>query len=612
MFKTLKGKITLVYIFLVIMIAVLGITSVFSFYILSKAIDGLMVDNYKSIHSASNMLDALEAQNIAMLDSIHTGEASVISFYKSSNEFYKWFYIGSNNVTESGEKEYIKKIESSYLSYMEMFTKLQSIKTAMGEKPAKEYYSSNPLPLYNELKTDLKGLSSLNEEAMFRSKNRVTNNSLRLMYSSLVLFSISVVLGFFASRFYINKFLKPIDLLTETIKSVKEGDLKQEAPIVYDDEIGHLAKEFNNMTKRLDEFEHSTKGVLLAEKNKSLSIVKSISDPLVVLDNNYKIILLNKACEEIFSIVEGSVLNKHFLEAIKDGEIYDYIVNICNSVNEEYQEKIIHIENNEMDYYFNTIVKTMKDINGSINGVVVLFQNITQLKQLEKVKTDFMATISHELKTPLTSIMMGVSLLEDTNIGDLNNRQKRVMENIKEGGERLSILVNDLLQLSRIQSDRAIFNIEPCLMEDIIENCTESFYNQATEKEVTLHCRVDENLPPIAIDQEKITWVINNLVSNALKHTSSGDDILISAYVKNSYMNICVKDTGYGIPPEYLDRIFDRFIQIKEYNSEAEGIGLGLSIAKDIVEAHGGEIWCESETGSGSKFTFTLPLKEIV
>lgn len=611
MFKTLKGKITLVNIFLVIMIAVLGITSVFSFYILSKSINGLMVDNYKSIHSASNMLDTLEAQNTSILDSIHNDEASVITFYKNSNEFYKWFYISSNNVTESGEKDYIKKIESAYLSYMEMFTKLQSIKTVMGEKSAKEYYGSNLFPLYSQLKTDLKALSSLNEEAMFRSKNRVSNNSLMLMYISLVLFSISVVLGFFASRFYINKFLKPIDLLTETIKSVKEGDLKQEAPIVYDDEIGHLAREFNNMTKRLDEFEHSTKGVLLAEKNKSLSIVKSISDPLVVLDNNYKIILLNKACEEIFNIVEGSVLNKHFLEAIRNGEIYDYIVKISNSVSEEHQEKMIHIQNNEMGYYFNIIVKTMEDTNGNINGVVVLFQNITQLKQLEKVKTDFMATISHELKTPLTSIMMGVSLLEDTNVGELNNRQKRVMENIKEGGERLSILVNDLLQLSKIQSDRAIFNIEPCSMADIIENCTESFYNQAAEKEVNLHYRVDENLPLIDIDQEKITWVINNLVSNALKHTGSGDDILISASVKNNYMYVCVKDTGYGIPSEYLDRIFDRFIQIKEYNSEEEGIGLGLSIAKDIVEAHGGKIWCESETGSGSKFTFTLPLKEI-
>ena len=610
MFKTLKGKFSIVYLFLVIMIAVLGITSVFSFYVLSKSIDGLMVDNYKSISSASNMLDALEGQNIDVLNSIQNNQSAVGDFYKNSSQFYKWFHIVSNNVTETGEIDYVKKIEANYLSYLESFSKLQNISTTKGEILATEYYNSKLLPLYSQLKKDLKSLSSLNENSMFKSKDRVTNNTLMLMYIILILFSLSVIGSLFVSRFYINKFLMPIYLLTETIKSVKEGDLKQEAPIIYDDEIGHLAKEFNNMTKRLDEFEHSTKGVLLAEKNKSLSIVKSISDPLIVLDNNYKIILLNRACEEIFNISENIVLNKHFLEAIRDGEIYDNIVKACNSRDEEPQEKIVHIRNNEKNYYFNAIIKIMQDTNENINGVIVLFQNVTQLKQLEKVKTDFIATISHELKTPLTSIMMGASLLEDANVGDLNIRQKRVMQNIKEGGERLSLLVNDLLQLSRIQSDKAIFNFESCSINDIIENCTNSFYNQAVEKKVNLHYNIDENLPQVSIDSEKITWVVNNLVSNALKHTDSGDDILISTYVRDNNMYVSVKDTGYGIPPEYLDKIFERFIQVKEYNSEQAGTGLGLSIAKDIVEAHGGKIWCESKPGSGSSFIFALPLND--
>jgi PAS domain S-box-containing protein len=610
MFKTLKGKFSIVYLFLVIMIAVLGITSVFSFYILSKSIDGLMVDNYKSINSASNMLDALEGQNIDVLNSIQNNQSAIGDFYKNSSQFYKWFHIVSNNVTETGEIDYVKKIESNYLSYLETFSKLQNISATKGEKLATEYYNSNLLPLYTQLKKDLKSLSSLNENSMFRSKDRVTKDTLMLMYIILILFSLSVIGGFFASRFYINKFLMPIYLLTETIKSVKEGDLKQEAPIIYDDEIGHLAKEFNNMTKRLDEFEHSTKGVLLAEKNKSLAIVKSISDPLIVLDNNYKIILLNKACEEIFNISESNVLNKHFLEAIRDGEVYDNIVKTCSSRDVEPQGKIVHIRNNEKDYYFNVIIKIMQDTNENINGVIVLFQNVTQLKQLEKVKTDFIATISHELKTPLTSIMMGASLLEDANVGDLNNRQKRVMENIKEGGERLSLLVNDLLQLSKIQSDRAVFNFELCSINDIIENCTKSFYNQAAERKVNLHNNIGENLPQVSIDSEKITWVVNNLVSNALKHTDSGDDILITTYVKDNDMCVSVKDTGYGIPPEYLDKIFERFIQVKEYNSEQAGTGLGLSIAKDIVEAHGGKIWCESTPGSGSSFIFALPLNK--
>lgn len=610
MFKTLKGKFALVYLFLVVMIAILGITSVFSFYILSKSIDGLMVDNYKSINSSSNMLDALEGQNIAVLNNIHNAQSSVKDFYRNSHEFYKWYGIVSNNITEPGEVEYVEHIESNYIAYLEAFANMQSMSSVRDEKYMAEYYSTKLFPLYSQLKENIESISSLNEKAMFRSKDSVTRNSLALMYIILILSSLLVTAGFFVAKFFINKFLKPIYLLTETVKSVKEGDLKQEAPIIYDDEVGHLAKEFNNMTRRLDEFEHSRKGVLLAEKNKSLAIVKSISDPLIVLDNNYRITLLNKACEEVFNISESNVLNKHFLEAIRDGEIYDYIFEVCNSYEIEHKEKMIHILKSEQDYYFNIIVKIMQDPNQIINGVIVLLQNVTQLKQLERVKTDFMATISHELKTPLTSIMMGISLLEDTNVGELNSRQKRVIDNIKDGGENLSLLVNNLLQLSKIQSDRAVFSFELCSINDIVKNCVNSFYNQAEDKKINLNCNVDEKLPEIDIDPEKITWVVNNLISNALKHTDSGSDIIISTYIKDNDMYVSVEDNGYGIPPEYLDKIFERFIQVKEYDSESDGIGLGLSIAKDIVEAHGGRIWCESNPGSGSRFIFTLPLNK--
>lgn len=610
MFKTLKGKLTVVYLFLVLMIGILGITSVFSFYVLSKSIDGLMTDNYDSIRCVSNMLNALEGQNISIVNSIHDNKDSLSNYYENSNLFYKWFHEESKNITETGEKEYIDKIEKEYLSYMEMFSLLQNDKHTNGETSAEEYYKINLLPQYNKIKIELKAVASLNEKAMFSSKDKVTKNTLTTMYMILLLFSIAIIGGLNASRFYINKFLKPIYLLEETLKSVKEGDLNQVAPVVYDDEIGHLAGEFNNMTKRLAEYENSTKGKLLAEKNKSIAIVKSISDPLIVLDENYKIVLLNNACEGVFNIKEAEVLNKHFWEAIREVEIYDFIVNTANSSNEGYREKMVFLQNNEKDYYFNIFINIVEDFNNNTNGLVVLFQNITQLKLLEKVKTDFMATISHELKTPLTSITMGVSLLEDENVGELNDRQKRVIESIKDGGEKLSMLINNLLQLSKIKSDKAVFNFELCSIDNIIENCIKSFNNQVLENDINLHYEKNQVIPMISIDSEKITWVINNLVSNALKHTTLGDEILLTAEVRGQDIFICVKDTGSGIPPEHLGKIFERFVQLNEFDSETEGIGLGLSIAKDIVEAHNGRIWCESKPNQGSSFIFTLPLNE--
>ncbi|MBC2579912.1 ATP-binding protein [Clostridium sp. DJ247] len=609
MIKTLRSKIALVYICLVLMIAVVGFTSVVSLHTLSKSINGLMIDNYKSINAANNMLEIIEEQNIAILNYLNNNEQGGLElFYKNNDEFYKWYNTESNNITEPGERDYIIKINENYVKYLSLFSKMQEIRNKQGTNKAFDFYNNQIITLYNNLKYELKNLSSLNEKAMFTRKNNVSNDTVATMYIILTLSLIAVVGGYLISRFFINRFLKPIYILTESIKSVKEGNLYHEIPIILNDEIGLLANEFNNMTKRLQQFEYSTKGKFLAEKNKSLAIVKSISDPLIVLDTNYKIILLNHACEDIFHIKENEVLNKHFLEGIRNGELYEYISSVYKKSHEEKTEKIVNLNEGGKDYYFNIISTAIKDKDSNMNGIVILFQNITKIKQLEKIKTEFMATISHELKTPLTSIMMGLSLITNRRIGNLNEKQESILGTIREDGEKLSSLVQDLLQLSKIQSDKAIFNMEHCSVIGIIENCIKNFYDQAVEKEVNLYYEADEELPKVLADSEKILWTLNNLVSNALKHINAGDEICIRAFTKANKVWVAVKDTGVGIPHEYQEKIFDKFVQVKGVDSEMRGSGLGLSIAKEIVEAHGGKIWCESKLDVGSTFTFTLPM----
>jgi PAS domain S-box-containing protein len=606
--KSLKGKISLVYLSLVLLIAAVGVTSVFNLYKLGKSINGLMINNYKSISAVNKMVEALEEQNSSILKYIYSNrQEGIKEFHYCSSMFYKWFNIEYNNVTEIGEREYNDKINDYYIQYVKLFSELQEIKTTHGEAQGIKFYNANIMPLYSKLKNELKNVSSLNEKAMFNSKERITKDTRRYLIAILTFSTVAVIGGFLLSSFFINKFLKPISLLTETMKSVKEGDLYKQAPISSNDEIGDLAHEFNNMTKRLQEFEQSTKGSLLIEKNRSLAIVKSIPDPLIVLDTNYKIIFLNSASERFFNIKEENVIGKHFLEGIRNGELFDYISSIYQG-KEEQSERIVHFQLDDEDYYFNIIVNGIKDKNAKLNGVVALLQNVTQLKQLEKVKNDFMSTISHELKTPLTSIMIGTSLLMDENIGKLNQKQMEIIEAIKEDGERLSSLITNLLQLARLQSDKAIFNFEKCSIEDIILNSVKNFHEQAKNKDVNLYYIADESLPRVNADFEKITWVINNLLSNALKYTSSKVEISVKAFIKDNKMHVSVKDTGIGIPQEYQDKIFDRFVQVNEFSSEMEGTGLGLAIAREIIEAHGGEIWCESELHHGCNFTFTLPL----
>jgi PAS domain S-box-containing protein len=611
MLKSLKAKISTVYIFLVFTIAIVGFVSVFNLYGLSKSIDGLMVNNYKSINAVTNMLEAIEEQNNSILVYLYVNKQNGIDkFYNYNDIFSKWYNIEHINITEQGEKEHVAKINELYKSYLKQFSNVQEIRSSQGNDKALEYYNSTIVPEFTKLKQELAFLASLNEKVMFQSKDLVTASASNSMYLITILSIIAVIGGFLISRLSINKNLKPIYSLTETMKAVKEGDLAQQAPIISYDEIGELTNEFNNMTKRLQSFEQSTLGNLLSEKNKSVAIVKSIFDPLIVLNENYKIILLNDACEKLFNINESEAVQKHFLEIIKNGDLYDFIYTASKSTNNNTNQKIIKIKTLDQNYYFNVVVTAIKDSTASITGIVVLLQNITQLKQIEKTKSDFMSTVSHEFKTPLTSIMIGASLLEDAQIGKLNNKQQNIIKTIKDEGEKLNMLVTNLLQISKLEAKKAIFNIEPTFIDSIIENALATFHEQANIKDISLNYESCAALPKVNIDSEKVTWVVNNLISNALKFTKSGGVITIETFLQEDRMCISVADTGIGISEEYRETIFDRFVQVKDEDTEYQGTGLGLAISKEIVEAHGGEIWCESIQNEGSTFIFTLPVVE--
>lgn len=606
MIKTLKGKVSVLYLSLVALIAVVGITASANLFNLSEAIDGLMIANYKSINAATKMTEAIERQDSAVLIYINVDAKRGKELFATSNEeFLKWYNIDENNITEQGERELIAAIQASYSSYVKSFLDLQEIYSMQGEKPANIFYNEKILPDFINTKSNLNELSMINEKAMFRSKDAATEHSRNSMYMVLSISIFAIILGFAVSRFFTNRFLAPITQLTQTMKLVKAGDLNQEAKTDTRDEIGELSIEFNNMTRRLQQYEQSTMGQLLSEKNKSLAIVKSISDPLIVLDTEYRIVLLNDAFEGIFNVNEKDFVNKHFLEGIRNGEIFDFISGAFKS-GDETRQKIFMIKSNNEDLYFNVILTAVKDDNANLSGLIALFQNITQLKQLEKIRTDFIATISHEFKTPLTSIMMGTDILADEGMGLLNEEQKQFIQAIREDSERLTKLVNDLLELTRIESGRAVFKFQEYAVCDIIECSIKPFYQLAEQQDKQLYFNCEDKMPQVSADFEKITWVLNNLISNALKYTNAGDEIIVSAIEKEDRVFVTVKDTGRGIPEEYIGQIFEKFVQVKDADFEVRGTGLGLAVVREIIQAHSGEIWCESRLDVGSSFTFTL------
>lgn len=607
MLKTLKGKISFVYIGLVLLIALVGGVSAFNTLLLRKSVNGLMAENYISISAMERAENAINEQNIAILQYLELNdETGINQFFYQSQLFQKSFQRERNNVTEHGEQAIVDSINTEYNEWSREFSLFINNRDLRGKPAASEYYKATMKNQYNKICTQLDKITTINQNAMLQKKSNAASSAGNSLCLILVLSMLAVTGGFLLSRYLVNRFLQPVHLLTENISQVSAGKLEKALEVKTGDEIEKLVHEFNSMIERLSAYEQSTMGTLMEEKNRSVNIVKSISDPLIVLDRNYKVIMVNKACEEFFDFEEEKSLGKHFLESIRDGELFNFITASMESKN-LISEKVLYFEKDK-DYYFNVSV-TKNDTNNRQNkGCIVLMQNVTGFKELERIKTDFVATVSHEFKTPLTSIIMGASMLEGGNLGILGKEQKTLVDTIIEDGERLSGFVNELLEVSKLESGKAVYSFEPCSISAIAENSIRQFTETAQRENVALVNDIDENLPFVYADFERITWVLNNLLSNALKYTTSGDFITLSAIVNGPLMEVTVKDTGDGIPQEYLDRIFDKFVQVKGHDIEARGTGLGLAVSKEIVMAHRGNISVESELDAGSTFRFTLPL----
>ena len=607
MLKTLKGKFSLIYICLVALIAAVGCVSVLNLVNLQRSVEGLMTNNYKSISAAQHMKDALSQQNAAVMTFVSINDTQGIDrFYQGDKSFNDAFVIEDHNVTEKGERKIVDDVNTGYNRYVRDFSLLQDALRTKGTAATIDYFNNTIQPDYGVINQELDSIINLNQMAMFNSKDKASNSAGVSIYALLIFSFIAVLGGFLVSRYFVNRFLAPVHLLTESISKVRAGELSLRIDVKSNDESGRLVQEFNEMTQRLQNYERSTVGTLMSEKNKSMAIVKSISDPLIVLDNDYRILLTNKACEEFFNIRELDVLNRHFLEYIHNGQLFD-LISGSSAQGEKKSDTILYFDKGD-GFYFNVVITPMLDLDRNNTGYIMLMQDVTELKELERVKTDFIATISHEFKTPLTSIVMGASILDEERLGQLGKAQKELVKAILEDGERLSGFVGELLELSRIESGRAVYTFAACSIGAITENSCRGFSETAKRNGVRILNELDEGLPLIYSDFEKVTWVLNNLLSNALKYTAQGDVITIGAKPDGSFLEVFVSDTGEGIPAEYVGRIFDKYIQVKGRDVEVRGTGLGLSVAKEIIEAGGGVIGAQSHVGEGSTFTFTLPL----
>jgi signal transduction histidine kinase len=258
--------------------------------------------------------------------------------------------------------------------------------------------------------------------------------------------------------------------------------------------------------------------------------------------------------------------------------------------------------------YFRPRRTVIIDEQKNVQGVVFMLQDVTRFKNLDQLKSEFITTVSHEFRTPLTSINMSIDILSQELLGPVNERQRDLVAAAKDDCERLRKLVKELLDLSRLESGKSRLKLEAVDIHSVIDEALKPLRLQFREKNVELRVSVDNAVSALSGDQEQLSWVIANLVGNALRYTPQKGSVTVSASVVDDAVRIEVSDSGRGIPPEAVNAIFEKFVQIKESTESTPGsVGLGLAIAKEVIEAHGGKIWVQSEVGKGSHFFFTIP-----
>jgi len=431
---------------------------------------------------------------------------------------------------------------------------------------------------------------------------------------SLIVSSLAIVIILIFMFYLINKIVKPVRGLITKTREISERNYSQQLNITGEDEIAELSKEFNIMAAKLRQYDLLNINQLMKEKQKIETIVESISDGIIVTGAENRILLVNKAAEKIFNISERDVIKKHFTEVIKNDDLFLYITDIKREKdilqNKEYLD--IKIKRKGITNYYRAISRAITNLEGESIGVVTLLQDITKLKEIDEMKSEFISSVSHELRTPITSVIMATELLEKEIPGKVNEKQKEMLEIILEDGNRLKNLINDILDLSRLESKKPELEIQPNILSRIIESVLKMFEIQIKEQKIEIIKTIPETFPMVMADFGKISQVLANLISNSINYRYQNKKLIIKiqTYIKDGKVVVSVNDNGRGIAEEDQKRIFERFVRIKseEEQDPKIGSGLGLAICKNIIKNHGGNIWVESKLTKGSTFYFTLDI----
>jgi NtrC-family two-component system sensor histidine kinase KinB len=608
----LKTKILIGFGFAFSLMGVVATWAIINLWSLGKTTDEILRDYYRSILAVEHMVDALgRLDSGVLLMLMGDMEKGTAQYQENDVLFWRWLGRSRDSIAVEGEREAIHTIEAVYGQYNSKIKELYDFegKEWVSLPLSLKTYKESILPVFSKVKDTCLELRTMNEKTMYSASEKARQDARYAIWSTIVVASIASVIALFFSLVFAEKLGLPLRRFVEAAKKISTGEFSIQLSVETKDELGELAVEFNRMTAELRRYHVMNVDRIVAEKIKGEAILASIEDGLVVFDTDSKVTGINPAgCK---------MLNVEFNE---QGDLYcEQILPmgcICEIVEETLRtgiqpdipddRRVFTLENEDgaRHYLFTATAIGRRDNN--LSGVVLLFKDITQLREVERLKSEFVMAASHELRTPLTSLGMGIDLLIEHAVQFLPEREKELLYAAYDEVHRMKDMVHDLLDLSKIETGRIDLEFEKTPVATLFEHVRDIFKGQVSMKHINLTIDDTEFMPLVRADTNKIVWVLSNLISNALRYVEEGGHIRLSATKQGADVNIAVHDDGAGIPQEWQTKIFQKFVRVNK--QEGGRTGLGLAICKEIIRAHGGTIWVESNVGRGSTFTFTLPV----
>jgi signal transduction histidine kinase len=584
---------------LLILLAV-GIYAVVLFRHLGGAIDEILHENYDSVVASQNMQLASERMNaglLMMLDGEEDKGKQLFDEYLPL--FEKNSELEAHNITLPGEGDLETRVQQLHAKYLASANEFFALPP--GDPARKALYFGDLLPASNAVTETAGQILKINRDNMVTANQQARqqgNDASRYMIATLVVaFVVATAVAYALAR----SIVRPVQVLTESALQLGEGNLDQHVTVQSKDEVGKLAEAFNKMAARLRAYRQSTTEKILQAQQTTESALRAFPDPIVVYSPERKVELSNAAAERFLKLLDADLLSLGSLSSTVEN---------CLKGSADFQptsfDKAILVNLNGEEKFYLPRVLAMRHESGAPLGVVVALQDVTRFRVADDVKTDLIATVSHELKTPLTSMQMAVYLLLEEKIGPLNPKQTELLMAARSNSDRLFEMIEDLLDLARFEGGAALIEKKPISSQKLVEEIAGKERELVVSRGLKLNVGIEQHLPRVEVSRPRIDQVFANFISNAVKYSPKGGTITLLARRESATtVRFAVRDEGPGVKKDLRRRIFEKFFRAAE--SPGEGAGLGLSIAREIVMAHGGTIGVDTDEGKGSEFFFVLP-----